>query len=480
MKFYFIIIFFIFSFAAAQQKSLQDQVKDNLVLLKSDLTKGFEDLKKLEIQAKKENDGLALLEVINNKAFYYFISRDYQTSYNYSRQLIDEAKAKNDHRLTSLGMNRLGITLSFLQIYDDAEATLNAATKFIQTHDFEDKHFILAQNYQFLSDYYTHTEKFDKALEYIKKTLPEYQQIEDENERQNQVAKANSNIGLKFLAKNNDSAIHYFNRSLESQKEILPKSYNVANYVGLGESYFNKKDYKKAIEALKKGEKMNAEVQDSFYMEVAYDYLNQSYAAIGDEENSKHYKMLYLEAKNASNEEKLSGVNSVVQDVKKESEQQIAENRKNWYIGIGITVVSLTLLILLLNQISSRYRAKNSEATIIRKELEEKEKKIENLEVKMSDLHSEVAELAKNNDTKFYPRFLDLYPDFEKKLLEINPKLTNSELQFCALLKLNFSSKQIAACTFTAVRTVQNKKYRIRGKLNIPNETDTYVFFHSI
>ena len=129
---------------------------------------------------------------------------------------------------------------------------------------------------------------------------------------------------------------------------------------------------------------------------------------------------------------------------------------------------------------SKNYKSKYTETAAIQEELQNKEKKIENLEIKMSDLHQEVTELARKNESNFYPRFLDLFPDFEKKLLEINPKLTNSELQFCALLKLNFSSKEIAANTFTAVRTVQNKKYRIRSKLNIPNETDTYVFFNSI
>ncbi|WP_396022226.1 helix-turn-helix transcriptional regulator [Chryseobacterium suipulveris] len=64
--------------------------------------------------------------------------------------------------------------------------------------------------------------------------------------------------------------------------------------------------------------------------------------------------------------------------------------------------------------------------------------------------------------------------------MQLDPKLSISELQFCALLKLNFASKEIANNTFTSIRTVQNKKYRIRSKLNIPNETDTYVLFNDI
>ena len=125
-------------------------------------------------------------------------------------------------------------------------------------------------------------------------------------------------------------------------------------------------------------------------------------------------------------------------------------------------------------------RSKKKEKQIIEEELAVKEKHIENLEVKMSDLHYEVLDLAKENNANFYSRFLDLYPDFEKKILSINPKITISELQFCALLKLNLSSKDISTYTFTSIRTVQNKKYRIRTKLNIPKEQDTYIFFNNL
>jgi len=42
------------------------------------------------------------------------------------------------------------------------------------------------------------------------------------------------------------------------------------------------------------------------------------------------------------------------------------------------------------------------------------------------------------------------------------------------------SSKDISTYTFTSIRTVQNKKYRIRTKLNIPKEQDTYIFFNNL
>jgi DNA-binding CsgD family transcriptional regulator len=48
------------------------------------------------------------------------------------------------------------------------------------------------------------------------------------------------------------------------------------------------------------------------------------------------------------------------------------------------------------------------------------------------------------------------------------------------MLKLHFSSKEIADYTFVQHRSVQQKKYRIRKRLNIPGEEDIYDFFDKI
>lgn len=92
----------------------------------------------------------------------------------------------------------------------------------------------------------------------------------------------------------------------------------------------------------------------------------------------------------------------------------------------------------------------------------------------------EVIGLAKKNDSAFLLKFRELYPDFISALLKINPDLENSELAFCAMLKLRFSSKEIADYTFVQHKSVQQKKYRIRKRLSISGETDIYEFFDNI
>ena len=447
--------------------------------MKSDMSEGFKELLVLEKIAQKEKNIKAKLEILNNKAFYYFTQAQYDKAYKYARQLEKEASEIKDIRLIAIAMNRVGITLNFLGAYNEAEKKLLQTKKYIEKNKFENKNIIKAYNFQFLSDLYSHINKSQLSIYYKKKTIPEYEIIENPKQRKKQIVKGYGNICLINLDLNLDSAAYYFNKSLALQDTIEITNYNVSNYVGLGEVYNKKREYKKAIEYLKKAENINNVVQDGFCMTTIYELMQDSYKKTGDKTGYNKYKLLYLENLQKENEEILSGVNTLVNEVKKESQDVIADNRKKTYLIISFAIVTSFSVIILMN-FQRNFRRKQQETEEIEKELFVKEKQLENLETKVSDLLHEVINLAKENSEKFYPRFLDLYPDFEKRLLGISPKLTKSELEFCALLKLNFSSKEIANFTFISVRTVQNKKYRLRSKLNIPNTTDTNVFFNAI
>lgn len=114
-----------------------------------------------------------------------------------------------------------------------------------------------------------------------------------------------------------------------------------------------------------------------------------------------------------------------------------------------------------------------------RKEKTENSVPPEMITVQDNDLFEQVTMLAKENSPEFLTRFNDYCPGFSEKLLEIE-NFKSSKIRFCAYLYLNFSTKDIAEYTFTSERTVQTKKYRLREKLNIPNETDIYLWFKDL
>ena len=62
----------------------------------------------------------------------------------------------------------------------------------------------------------------------------------------------------------------------------------------------------------------------------------------------------------------------------------------------------------------------------------------------------------------------------------LNPSVRSSELYFCALAYLNFSTKDIADFTFVTIRAVQVRKNRMRKKYNIPSEVNFNEWFRNL
>ena len=94
--------------------------------------------------------------------------------------------------------------------------------------------------------------------------------------------------------------------------------------------------------------------------------------------------------------------------------------------------------------------------------------------------YNHLISLALNNDSSFYLTFLGVFPDFSEKLLGINPLVKISDIEFCAYIKLNLETKQIAIIKKISVRAVEGKKYRIRKKLGISADENMYIWFSKL
>jgi PAS domain S-box-containing protein len=80
----------------------------------------------------------------------------------------------------------------------------------------------------------------------------------------------------------------------------------------------------------------------------------------------------------------------------------------------------------------------------------------------------------------FEMRFEQVYEVFYKRLMEQFPDLTPGERKLCALLRLNVSSKDIAAITFQNPQSVDMARYRLRKKLNLTGEDNLVDFLTKI
>jgi DNA-binding CsgD family transcriptional regulator len=82
--------------------------------------------------------------------------------------------------------------------------------------------------------------------------------------------------------------------------------------------------------------------------------------------------------------------------------------------------------------------------------------------------------LTKQKDywNNFETRFNSLNPNFESNLLTHFPALSKNDIQFCALLKLNLSYKEIASLLQISYESAVTKKYRIKKKMGISDDNE--------
>lgn len=101
-------------------------------------------------------------------------------------------------------------------------------------------------------------------------------------------------------------------------------------------------------------------------------------------------------------------------------------------------------------------------------------KKCSTNEIALTDVKRELQLLLKQRDywKQFETRFNSLHPDFEKKLTDRFGRLTKNDVEFCSLLKLNLSNKEIASLLQISHESAITKKYRIKKKMEIADDEE--------
>lgn len=98
-------------------------------------------------------------------------------------------------------------------------------------------------------------------------------------------------------------------------------------------------------------------------------------------------------------------------------------------------------------------------------------------------VHEIILELQKEADadswTEFEMRFEQVHNEFYKNLRRLYPDLSPAEEKLCAFLRLNMSSKEIAAILQQSIKSVEVARTRLRKKLNLTNTSENLVTYLS-
>lgn len=325
---------------------------------------------------------------------------------------------------------------------------------------------LMAETYGYSSDYLNLKKRHREALSYLYKAK--------KIAHSRRINLFFGNHYSSFHEVKLDSAEIYLKKITEDPNpEIAMDVDALAANTILGECYIQRKQFDKAEIALNRALEIDKKTRRIYvyYTKFIYHDLNWLYQDKGDKDRAYYYLQLYADAKNKNDTAVLRIINqdmeSFIAESKEDSETH--ENNVRWVAFLSLVFFSLLGIYAwkIIGILNKKRNALKQESEYLQNRMNDKKQ-------------DEIIELARNNDSEFLSQFKNTYPEFINKLLAINPSLEDSELAFCALLKLHFTSKEIASYTLIQHRTVQQKKYRIRKKLNIPTETDTYQFFDDL
>lgn len=135
---------------------------------------------------------------------------------------------------------------------------------------------------------------------------------------------------------------------------------------------------------------------------------------------------------------------------------------------------------------------KNKELTASALQVIQREELLSDLKAKLNDQkgHSnsnELRRLAKqidlntaNNWKEFETRFVAVNKSFYKRLKVNYPDLNQSDQRLCALVKLNFSSKDMSRLLGISVESVHTTRYRLRKKLGLEKNANLTEFISNL
>lgn len=471
----FLFLFFSFLFFAQQRistKTIDDRLEKSNAFLIDGKTDNMIKLNQLILADSKQIDyPKGKVYSCYNLALAFSMQYRYNRSNYYLKLMESEFKNLNEDD-EEISLNILySINYKGIKMYDEALKKLRKNLVLINNLKIDSVRYSsrvltlveMAKNYVEKKDY-------DSATYYAKRIIEEVKKPNKMNSGLNTSLKITylTLAEAKFKENKIDSSEFYVK---SAQSVPIALGNNEFRTLKLqGQIHGARKEYDSAITDYKKAIELATKVKNFKKLLELYGLISEVYEKIEQPSNEREYSLKYKVLNDSLNTIEANNLKETV-GLFVEEKQKLLEDKNNllFYV-ILIAVASSITIIFFLNK---RVNKKN-------KILNVKKQETQILTQRLNVSFEEVIQLAKNNSPEFMTRFQEVYPSFFTNLLKIEPQLQNSELMFCALLFLNFSSKDIATYTFVQPQSVQIRKNRLRKRLNISSKEDLYIWIKNM
>ncbi len=158
-----------------------------------------------------------------------------------------------------------------------------------------------------------------------------------------------------------------------------------------------------------------------------------------------------------------------------------------WYSSRLMTMIYVIIILALIFLFSQWDKKHTMEVLLLKDRVDEAKNAKDEVENLLKEKDEELASMVMSgagNDSKRWTiikaNFERVEEHFFSTLLKEYPDLTSSDLKFCALLKMNMSTKEIADVLNLTTRGVESARYRLRKKFNLKQDESLTAFIHSI
>lgn len=274
-----------------------------------------------------------------------------------------------------------------------------------------------------------------------------------------------------------DKAQHYLDQAMDLiRKYKVPAFFHtLTNYAKLEEKRGN---FVKAAQYYNQTLANTAEAGDKEALRDQYKRLSDFYREykLGDDK-ANDYLLKYNHLSDSLDIKKQQITNLVLSHILKSREREDESNAGRYtlilsFVGGGLLLTGIYFIwnANRKHRLQGKHEDALSERENVNKMLSKNNKELSE-QVEENKFNNLLA-LAKSNNPEFLILFSELYPEFIEALKDMDPKIRSTELEFCAMAYLNFSTKNIAEYTFVTIRAVQVRKNRLRKKFNIPSDED--------
>lgn len=441
---------------------LKTKISNNSKLYKNNIDEAYKELNGLLKQSIILKDSISEMKILDRKCRYFYSKNMMDSLIITSENLRKKSSLYKDIYFEAMSNIYIAEIYSINKFPDKAISYLNSAYQILQKDGSNSKKIFYAKSnvLNSFANVYLDKNQPKEALKKIYEEIESGKMLKDKNEQDNFQYLNYANLANIYIQINSDSAYHYAKKSiLIKPSDVIDDKSMIDNYSVIGKVYKDKKDYKNSIKNFHKAlfisnkngtELNNNQIYHS--LKDIYDILNTKDSANFYSNKIEQYELKSLKSKYNSLQEVIS---------KDKKEQENAQNPIWYWIISAISAIICGAFL--------TFKRKKSKA--------EPEVKPE---IDRRETYHHLMELLEKKDPAFLFTFEKVYPEFSNQLLSKNPDLQQSEIEFCALLKMKLSTKDIARISFIETRTVQNKKYRIRKKLDIPQNVDIYQWIDQI